>query len=59
VLTVTGAKDDWDVGIRALETIARKNDAKLIYSVGHLGWEKSMRAHGYTTERVLRMRKML
>lgn len=59
VLTVTGARDDWQVGIAALEVIARKNDAKLIYSVGQLGWEKAMRANGYTTERVLRMSKVL
>ena len=59
VLTVTGARDDWQVGIEALEVIARKNDAKLIYSVGHLGWEKAMRANGYKTERVLRMSKVL
>lgn len=57
VLTVVGNKSDWDVGIRALDSIARMNDAKYIYSVGHLGWEKSMRQHGYKTERVLRMSK--
>lgn len=59
VLTVTGSKDDWDIGIEALERIARINDVKLIYSVGHLGWEKAMRKHGYDTERVLRMTKVL
>lgn len=59
VLTVVGNKDDWDAGIQALEHIARANGAKLIYSVGHLGWERAMRRHGYTTERVLRMKKVL
>lgn len=59
VLTVTGSKDQWDVGIAALEDIARMNGAKLIYSVGHIGWEKAMQRHGYTTERVLRMKKVL
>lgn len=59
VLTVTGSKDDWHIGIEALERIARMNDVKLIYSVGHLGWEKAMREHGYKTERVLRMSKVL
>ena len=59
VLTVTGSKDDWHVGIEALERIAQINDVKLIYSVGHLGWEKAMREHGYKTERVLRMSKVL
>jgi hypothetical protein len=59
VLTVVGSKEDWATGIQALEPIARANDCKLIYSVGHLGWEKSMRQHGYTTERVLRMKKVL
>jgi hypothetical protein len=59
VLTVVGSKEDWDVGIEALEHIARANGADMIYSVGHLGWEKSMRQHGYTTERVLRMKKVL
>jgi hypothetical protein len=57
VLTVVGNKADFDVGIRALDSIARMNNAKYIYSVGHLGWEKSMRQHGYKTERVLRMSK--
>jgi hypothetical protein len=59
VLTVTGSKEDFDIGIAALEPIARMNGAKLIYSVGHLGWEKGMQKHGYTTERVLRMKKVL
>lgn len=59
VLTVTGSKPDWDVGIAALERIARLNGAQYIYSVGHLGWEKAMRRHGYKTERVLRMSKAL
>ena len=59
VLTVVGSKEDWNVGIEALEHIARANDADMIYSVGHLGWEKSMKQHGYTTERVLRMKKVL
>lgn len=57
VLTVVGNKVDFDVGIRALDSIALMNNAKYIYSVGHLGWEKSMRQHGYKTERVLRMSK--
>lgn len=59
VLTVTGSKEEFDVGIAALEPIARMNGAKLIYSVGHLGWERAMQRHGYTTERVLRMKKVL
>lgn len=59
VLTVAGSKPDWDVGIAALERIARLNGAVYIYSVGHLGWEKAMKLHGYKTERVLRMSKEL
>lgn len=59
ILTVTGSRDHWEDGWHAIEKIARKTECKVIYSVGHPGWKSFMESHGFTTEPMLKMMKVL
>lgn len=59
ILTVVGDRSQWEPGWQAIEKIARSNDCDLIYSVGQRGWKHFMEAHGFTTEPMLKMYKVI
>jgi hypothetical protein len=59
ILTVRGNIERCDLAITLLEQAAKEAGANLIVSIGHTGWLKTMKKHGYYTERKLLMRKEL
>lgn len=57
ILTIVGGQAQWQRGVAALETIAKEQGCKLIYSVGYPGWIRLLRKHGWQTRLMMRMTK--
>jgi hypothetical protein len=57
ILTTTGDLKYAETGLYAIEIAALKRGAKVIMSVGHLGWYKFAKSHGYDVKKVMLMRK--
>lgn len=57
ILTVAGARSEWEAGWVSVEKIAVDNQCTLIYSVGHPGWRRFMEERGFKTEPMMKMIK--
>jgi hypothetical protein len=59
ILTVHGNIKSCDNAIEWIEQAAKEAGANLLVSIGHAGWERIMKKHGYEIEKRLLMRKVL
>lgn len=59
ILTVRGNLKTCEAALPLLEEAAKNAGYNVLVSTGHLGWCEMMERHGYTTKKLLLMRKVL